>query len=128
MSGLTPADARALAWLAKRVRQETSGCAPWDEPGIMAELRRCEGHSVAVTVERVIRHAADPTAQTPGAIRRPFLPEVPTSGPPRPPRAGEHCRTCGKRLTATCCDNPTTRPRGRTTPPTGWRETKEDEG
>ena len=92
MSGLTPRDASALAHLVARLREEVHGANRWDEAGINAELARLVGQNLAITVDRVIRHACDTTAKTPGAIRRPFLPDAPTPGPRFPARAGEDCR------------------------------------
>lgn len=36
--------------------------------------------------ERVTRHVGDKDARTPGAIRRPFIPEAQVAGPPTPRR------------------------------------------
>lgn len=94
---VTEHDARALAHLAARLREETFGANRWDQPGIWAEVRALIGQNLAVTIERVARHAADPDAKTPGAIRRPFTP-----GPPEPTReldvapVGSRCTVCGE--------------------------------
>ena len=94
---LTDQDARALIHLARRLRQDTYGAGPWDQPGIEAEVFKLVGQDLAVSIERVVRHAADPTARTPGAIRRPYTP-----GPPEPRReldiapVGSRCTTCGR--------------------------------
>ena len=93
---LTDQDARALIHLAKRLRQDTYGAGEWHQPGIEAEVLRLVGQDLAISIERVVRHAADPAARTPGAIRRPYTP-----GPPEPRREldvaplGSRCTTCG---------------------------------
>lgn len=87
----TEQDLRALMHLAKRIRDDTTGARKWDDTGLWAELRPLAGHNLAITCERVLRHAADPTAKTPGAIRRPFLPDPPAPETARNPRPGEDC-------------------------------------
>lgn len=91
-------DARALTYLAGRIRQDTYGANTWDEPGIFAVISELAGQSLALTIERVARHAADPGAKTPGAIRRPFIPDA--QGSERPPLdvapVGSRCTTCGE--------------------------------
>lgn len=89
----TEQDARALTYLARRIRQETYGAREWDEAGIWAEIKTLIGQNLPLTIERVTRHAADPDAKTPGAIRRPFVPEAPTRERPRPPKRHEECPT-----------------------------------
>ena len=76
MSGTTERDAQALAYLAKRLREETYGAGPWDDAGIWAVIKPLVGRNLAIAIEQVTRHAADPEAKTPGAITRPFLPEL----------------------------------------------------
>lgn len=93
MSGLTDQDARALTFLACRIRKELHGAREWDEAGTYAVVAELIGHNLALTVERVTRHAADVEAKTPGSIRRPFLPDAPTAGPRFPAKAGTDCRT-----------------------------------
>lgn len=94
---MTEQDARALAYLAGRLREETYGANKWDAPGIWAEVSPLVGQNLAVSIERVTRHAADPEAKTPGAIRRPYTP-----GPPAPTHVrdvapvGSRCTTCGR--------------------------------
>lgn len=93
---LNEQDARALIHLAKRLRQDTYGAGTWDQPGVEAEVLRLVGQDLAISIERVTRHAADPTARTPGAIRRPYTP-----GPPESKReldvapVGSRCTVCG---------------------------------
>ena len=96
MSGANERDLRALAYLATRLRAETMGAGRWDDNGIWPILKKLEGQNLAVVIERVARHAADPEAKTPGAILRPFVPQaVVESRHPHPLRAGdpEECRT-----------------------------------
>lgn len=114
---LTHQDARALAYLARRLRADAN-LTPWDEHGTFSVLRRHIGTALDVMAERVIRHAVDPNASTPGAINRPFVPPAPSEGPPRPPRPAESCKTCGRRMHAAdaVCDEPTLRPTGKSAP------------
>ena len=104
---ITDQDARALAYLARRIRADAN-LSRWDEPGILAALAGSQTWSLAVAAERVIRHAADPTAETPGAIRRPFLPDAPAGTAPRPPRRDEACPVCNRYRDQ--CDDPEHRP------------------
>jgi hypothetical protein len=94
----TDQDLRALTYLARRLRDETHGCAQWDEAGTFACLKaELAGQNLLIAVQRVIGHATDPEAKTPGAIKRPFTPE-PTNAPVRPrfdPR--KVCHVCGNR-------------------------------
>lgn len=94
MSGLNDQDARALTYLACRIRKETHGARVWDEAGVYAEVKQLIGHSLPLTAERVLRHASDVEAKTPGAIRRPFVPDAPVAGVRFPARAGDpdECR------------------------------------
>lgn len=93
----TDQDIRALAYLAGRLREDTYGANHWDAAGIMAELKPLVGQNLATSIERVIRHAGDVGAKTPGAIRRPF---TPPAQPGRPPlerlEPRERCKTCSK--------------------------------
>lgn len=88
----TDQDARALTYLACRIRKETHGCREWDDAGTYAVIAELVGQSLAQTVERVTRHAADPEAKTPGAIKRPFVPAAVDAGPRFPAKAGNDCR------------------------------------
>jgi hypothetical protein len=71
---LNEQDVRALTYLAKRIRTETHGAGQWDEAGTAAKISELKGQGLAQAAERVIRHAADREARTPGAILRPFTP------------------------------------------------------
>jgi hypothetical protein len=85
-------DARALTYLAQRLRTETHGARDWDEAGTYTAVAKYVGQNLAETVERITRHAADPEARTPGAIARPFVPEA------QPPRVRDDVPThlrCG---------------------------------
>lgn len=90
---LNAQDARALTYLACRIRKETHGAREWDEAGTFAIISELVGHNLPLTVERVTRHAGDAEAKTPGAIKRPFVPAAQVAGPRFPARAGdEECR------------------------------------
>lgn len=91
----TKRDLQALHYLAQRLRAETHGARKWDDPGLTSVLAKLEGHNLAITVERVTRHAADPEARTPAAIGRPFVPDAPAAEKPRPLKPHEACRNCG---------------------------------
>ena len=86
-------DVQALTYLAKRLRDETHGANHWDEAGIHAVITKLAGRNLALTIEQVVRHAADVNAKTPGAINRPFLPDPPERSTTQPPRRTEECRT-----------------------------------
>ena len=87
----TDQDARALTYLAKRLREETHGANRWDEAGIYAIVAKLTGRNLALVVEQVTRHAADVDAKTPGAINRPFTPEAPKANRWEPPKAADQC-------------------------------------
>jgi hypothetical protein len=106
MSGLTDQDARALTYLARRLRAETHGCREWDDAGTYAKVASLIGQNLAMTIERVLCHATDPEAKTPGAILRPFLTPRPSEQPkarPTPPRKSEQCTRCGGMLPDCAC-------------------------
>lgn len=89
----TKRDLQALAYLAKRLRDDTPGAREWQDAGLWPVLAKLEGHQLHLTIERVIRHAADPDARTPAAIERPFTPDAPTSPVRFPAKAGgDECR------------------------------------
>jgi hypothetical protein len=98
MSGINEQDARALTYLAMRIRQETYGAGPWDEHGTFTNIRKLTGRSLALTAESIISHAADPAAKTPGVLAGPFRGTKPSEREPekfRPPKADEACPVCG---------------------------------
>lgn len=89
----TTRDAQALTYLATRLRDETHGCGKWDQNGTYAVIGELVGQSLAETIHRVVGHALDPEARTPGAIKRPFVPKQPDApGHRKPAKAGEDCR------------------------------------
>lgn len=89
---------RAIQFLAERVRKATSGAAPWDSAGLAANLRKLANRNLHMTVEHVLRHAADPEAKTPGVLAGSYTPPAPTSGGrPGPLRREEQCPRCGER-------------------------------
>lgn len=116
---VTDQDARALAYLAQRLRAEANATC-WDEAGTLAVVSKLIGRDLAPSIERVTRHAADPEARTPAAIHRPFVPEASGPKPPANPTAETACRTCGKHVDRCGCDNPTKRIT-RTPMPPGFR-------
>lgn len=90
----TKRDLQALHYLAQRLREETHGAGKWHDNGLTSVLSKLEGHNLAITIERVTRHAADPEARTPAAIERPFVPEAQGPQPRFPAKAGrDECRT-----------------------------------
>lgn len=90
----TKRDLQALQYLAQRLRDETHGAGKWHDNGLTSVLSKLEGHNLAITIERVTRHAADPEARTPAAIERPFVPEAQGPQPRFPAKAGrDECRT-----------------------------------
>lgn len=114
----TEQDLRALAYLAQRLRAETHGAGKWDEAGLWPVLKRLEGHNLALTIERVTRHAADPQARTPAAIERPFVPEAPTSSGHRyPAKPDDECRIHVGEWAETCRMCAADRLAGDETPP-----------
>lgn len=90
-------DARALTYLARRLRTETQGAGQWDEAGTWTYVSKLIGANLAIAVERVTRHAADKEARTPAAIERPFVPDA-QAAPSRPEPVPVHlrCRVCDK--------------------------------
>lgn len=97
LMGMNEQDARALTYLARRLRTETQGAGQWDEAGTWTYVSKLIGANLAVAVERVTRHAADKEARTPAAIERPFVPDaaVPSSRP-EPVPLHLRCRICDK--------------------------------
>ena len=92
-------DARALTYLARRLRSETRGAREWDETGTYAVIKaELVGLNLAHAMEQVMCHATDTEARTPGSIRRNFTPPKPsekTGEAARPLRRSEQCRRCG---------------------------------
>jgi len=106
-------DARALTYLARRLREETLGAGKWDEAGIHAVVSELIGQHLVTTIERVMGHAVDTEARTPGAIRRPYTPTTkPLSRPLDVAPVGSRCTVCGEQA-ARC---------GQLWKPTGNRE------
>jgi hypothetical protein len=91
----TDQDLRALTYLASRLRDETHGCAQWDEAGTFACLKDAlHGQNLLISMQRVIGHATDPDAKTPGAIKRPFVPQVASAPTRQPFDPRKTCATC----------------------------------
>lgn len=85
-------DVATLTYLARRLRKETYGCAQWDEAGTYSVIRGFVGHGYAETLHLVVGHSMDPKAQTPGAMKRPFVPKRDDGGLRQPAKAGEDCK------------------------------------
>ncbi len=93
---ITEQELRAIAYLALRVRKSTSGAGDWNEMGLMSNLRKIQNRNLHMTIEHVLRHAADAKAKNPGVLLGSFTPDAPTSaGPPHPPKREETCRVPG---------------------------------
>src|SRR5687768_11273828 len=90
----TTRDAQALTYLATRIREDTHGCGKWDQNGTYAVIAELVGQNLGETIRRVIGHASDPEARTPGAIKRPFVPTHPEDpkGARFPAKPGDDCR------------------------------------
>lgn len=99
---LTDQDARALTYLAGRLRAETPGAGRWDDAGTHSVIAGLIGQNLAVTIERVVRHAADKDAKTPGAINRPFVPEGATPAARYPAKADDSCASHPGEWAHTC--------------------------
>ena len=88
---------RAIAFLAARCRP--TGSKPWDEAGIVANLRKVAHLDAAEVVIATIRAAANRQAESPGVI--PHLggehwrEKVTEKGRAVPPKRDEQCRRCG---------------------------------
>lgn len=94
----TDQDLRALTYLARRLRDETHGCAKWDEAGTFEVLKQTlAGQNLLISIQRVLGHATDTDAQTPGAIKRPFVPEPAVVPEPRKPYdPANTCAVCSR--------------------------------
>jgi hypothetical protein len=97
-----PLDDRDTGWLtfaALRIRQETRGAGPWDEHGTASIIGRLKGRNLLITIEHVIRHAADPKAKTPGVLLGAYTPPAPVAETTirRGLRRDEQCERCGGR-------------------------------
>ena len=99
-------DIGALAYLGRRIREETIGASKWDEPGIAAGIRRMidRGFGFDECLDQVVAHARDKSAKNPGVLGHPV-----TTPPPEPrPRRGvtrdQQCPTCGLRKVQCMCD------------------------
>lgn len=101
----TTRDAQALTYVACRLRDETHGCGKWDQNGTYAVISEFVGLNFDDTLHRVIGHALDPEARTPGAIKRPFVPKRHDEpARPGPLKADEACRNCGRRIHPAAAD------------------------
>ena len=66
--GITDQDRKGLVYFVRRLREETHGCGPWDEPGIVAAIDEMRRWNLEVALEQVLRRATDPEARTPKAM------------------------------------------------------------
>lgn len=119
----TEQDARALAHLAYRLREDTHGAGKWDRPGIWAEVSRLIGTNLAVACETVVRNSADPAADTPGAIRRGYLPGPPAPPIARPPKRDDECPAHPGSHATACSGCAADRHAGTPAPPARTRKT-----
>lgn len=95
-TGCTVQDARALAHIASRLREETVGCCTWDIEGTIPVFTRVlVGKNLQIATELVLAHATDPDAKTPGAITRKFTPERRKPTESLNPTPETACRRCG---------------------------------
>ncbi len=86
-------DIRTMADTACRLRDETYGCCKWDSTGTFVVFKEVLlGWDLGEAWRRVIGHATDAEAKTPGAIKRPFVPDAPKADYRHPVKAGEDCR------------------------------------
>src|SRR5689334_17678272 len=84
---------RAIAYLAARVRPR--GSKAWDEPGIVANLRKVSHIQLAEVILATIRAAANDKADSPGVIPNlggeHWREKVTVSTVKRPPKLSEEC-------------------------------------
>lgn len=118
---VTEQQARALAFLATHARPK--GAPQWQETDVMAALRRVAHLDLHMVAMACLRAAGDPTCHTPSPIGNPAslawverLAAPAETRRPTPPKAGEACWTCGRRMSTdpACCDRPELR--GQTRP------------
>lgn len=88
-------DVPSLTHLAMRIRQETRGAGPWDEPGTAKIIAELVGRNLHITTEHIIRNAADPKAKNPGVLRGGYTPPPPPGEKVRPLRREDQCARCG---------------------------------
>lgn len=109
---VTKEQAQMLAALAVACRP--FGAPHWDAPGVVAAIAKVHGRALADVGMAVLRAASDPEARTPGVLTAPdsmhWREKLTPQLPPRPPRAGEACGVCGKRLDACACGERERRP------------------
>lgn len=89
---ITRDQAHTLASLAAACRPDNAPT--WDQPGILAALRKVHDRPLAQVALATIRAAADPTAKSPGVIASTesiHWQEKLAAPTPRPPRGDEQC-------------------------------------
>lgn len=118
---VTPEQAHMLASLAVACRPH--GAPRWDEPGVVAAIRKVAHLYLADVIRAAINAAEDRDLQTPGAIGNPQAPcwrdWVPMRETPTPPKVADACTVCGRHVDACLCGVPSKRPaRADACPPT----------
>lgn len=82
-------DVSALAYLATRIREETTGCGEWNPHGTQVVFgQHLPGKHLVTAIELVLTHGQDPAAKTPAAVTRPFVPTE--LGAPIRPHCDKH--------------------------------------
>jgi hypothetical protein len=106
MMNINEQELRAIAFLAARCRPH--GAHPWDEPGIVANLRKVAHLNLAEVAIATIRAAATRQAENPGVIAvttgEHWREKVTESQRPVAPRREDQCADCGRPL-AECSNN-----------------------
>lgn len=104
---------RAIAFLTARCRP--TGAKAWDEPGIVANLRKVAHLNVAEVIIASVRAAANRQADSPGVIPNltgeHWREKVAERTTPTPPRREDQCHDCGRHLPCGCEHNSAQRPR-----------------
>lgn len=95
---VTDQDARALAYLATRIRPY--GARRWDEPGILAAIAKVKTLNLADVALAVVHAADDRSLETPAAIGNPKSPCWRERNPDRPAERKPYvpqqtCDICG---------------------------------
>jgi hypothetical protein len=115
MMTINEQELRAIAFVAARCRPH--GAHPWDEPGIVANLRKVAHLNLAEVAIATIRAAANRQAENPGVIAvttgEHWREKVTESQRPVAPRREDQCADCGRPLeqcsAALGCGNQTRR-------------------
>jgi hypothetical protein len=102
---LTQNDIGALAYLGRRIREETIGASKWDEPGIAAGVRRMidRGFGFDEILDQVVNHARDKAAKNPGVLGHPVSTPPPEIRVRRGVTRDQQCERCGLRKLQCVC-------------------------